>query len=71
MTSAFNQLMTLLHVDRAIFVGSSLGACWLQILTSSGNPQLTRRVEHLLIGNTFVDAEPLQKSPLFAQVLGQ
>ncbi len=69
MTSALNQLMTLLHVDRAVFVGSSLGACWLQILTSSGNLQLTRRVEHLLIGNTFVDAEPLQKSPLFARSL--
>jgi pimeloyl-ACP methyl ester carboxylesterase len=69
MTSGFNQLMTLLHVDRAVFVGSSLGACWLQILTSGSNPQLTQRVEHLLIGNTFVDAEPLQKSPLFARSL--
>ena len=51
------------------YPGSSLGACWLQILTSSGNLQLTQRVEHLLIGNTFVDAEPLQKSPLFARSL--
>jgi pimeloyl-ACP methyl ester carboxylesterase len=69
MTGGFEQLLTLLHVDRAVFVGSSLGACWLQIFTSSGNRQLTQRVEHLLVGNTFVDAEPLQKSPLFARTL--
>jgi len=69
MTRGFDRLLTLLHVDRAVFVGSSLGGCWLQIFTSSGHAPLTQRVEHLLIGNTFVDAEPLQKSPLFARSL--
>lgn len=69
MTNGFEQLLSLLHIERAVFVGSSLGACWLQIITSAGNHRLTQRVLHLLIGNTFVDAEPLQKSPLFARPL--
>ena len=69
MADGFDQLMSRLHVERALFVGSSLGACWLQLLTSSQAHPLTSRVAHLLIGNTFVDAEPLQKSPLFARSL--
>ena len=68
MARGFDRLLDLLGIDRAVLVGSSLGACWLQVFTSSGRP-LASRVEHLLVGNTFVDAEALQKSPLFARSL--
>jgi pimeloyl-ACP methyl ester carboxylesterase len=71
MAAGFSRLLDLLRIDRAFFVGSSLGACWLQIFTSDAIREdgLTCRVAHLLIGNTFVDAEPLQQSPLFARSL--
>ncbi len=69
MAAAFEELMRLLKVERAIFAGSSLGACWLQVFTSSIAPSMVQRTEHLLIGNAFVDAEPLQLNPLFVRSL--
>lgn len=58
-----------LEIEKGIFVGSSLGACWLQVITASATASLNKRVAHLMLGNTFVDAEPLQGNPLFARSL--
>lgn len=61
MTAGFEALMDELRVHQACFVGSSLGACWLQVFTHH-RPGLA---EHLVLGNTFVDPEPLQANVLF------
>lgn len=61
MTASFYALLETLGIDRAHFIGSSLGAYWLQVFTHSRHDVM----ESLVLGNTFVDAEPLQNNPLF------
>jgi maspardin len=63
MTESFYALLQKLNIAKAHFVGSSLGAYWLQVFTH----ERTGMVESLVLGNTFVDAEPLQANPLFAR----
>jgi len=63
MTESFYVLLQMLRIEKAHFVGSSLGAYWLQVFTH----ERTDMVQSLVLGNTFVDAEPLQANPLFAR----
>lgn len=61
MTRSFLHVIGQLGVETAHLVGSSLGAYWLQVFTHAA-PGIARS---LVLGNTFVDAEPLQANPLF------
>lgn len=63
MTASFHALLQMLEIQHAHFVGSSLGAYWLQVFTH----ERADGVDSLVLGNTFVDAEPLQGNPLFAR----
>jgi pimeloyl-ACP methyl ester carboxylesterase len=63
MTDSFYALLQQLEIAKAHFIGSSLGAYWLQVFTHERSDV----VESLVLGNTFVEAEPLQANPLFAR----
>lgn len=63
MTASFHEVLEQLDVRQADLIGSSLGAYWLQVFTHA-SPDVAR---HLILGNTFVDAEPLQANPLFVR----
>jgi maspardin len=65
MTDSFYRLLDTLDVKRAGFVGSSLGAYWMQVFSH----ECDERIDSLVLANTFVDAEPLQANPLFSRAM--
>lgn len=65
MTDGFYRLLDTLEVNRAVFVGSSLGAYWMQVFSH----ECDERIDSLVLANTFVDAQPLQANPLFSRAM--
>jgi maspardin len=63
MTASFYARLEELRIAKAHFIGSSLGAYWLQVFTHDRDDV----AESLVLCNTFADAEPLQNNPLFVR----
>jgi pimeloyl-ACP methyl ester carboxylesterase len=61
MTASFRALLDALHIDAAHFIGSSLGAYWLQVFLRDD----AQRARSLLLGNTFVDPARLHFIRMF------
>ncbi|WP_439682704.1 alpha/beta fold hydrolase [Cupriavidus oxalaticus] len=61
MTASFRELLKELDIDKAHFVGSSLGGYWLQVFLRGD----TSRVKSLVLGNTFQDPARLRFLRMF------
>ncbi|MBP0622328.1 alpha/beta fold hydrolase [Cupriavidus consociatus] len=62
MAASFRELLKELDIDKAHFVGSSLGGYWLQVFLRGD----TARVKSLVLGNTFLDPARLRFIRMFS-----